>query len=512
MLENRSAPCVLKAHVPVRHALAARKDERRWLFGLVVVTLCSWGRWLASGSLKIDESYPSGLVGALLLVTLVFGYGMVVLGWAGFLTNPIPNPRRLAFLGLGIAALMVPMLSNDIFNAFAFASEAARGADVYTNADALQTSVWSPWIGAHWNNVVCVSGPAALITMFPIALVGPHPLLALLVLRVTWFVPLVLVMELSFRRLRDRPSFHAMVWLNPLFLLEGPGQLHADLLGVVAITAGILFQQRGQLKTGWSAFSLAVLGKYTFLVTGAWFWLAGTRTWKQRALRVPTMIAIAGLFGAISFAPFWRGTATLLEPVRTLSRLNPGGTLTEVVGIVVHVARGGATPSPEMSGAEALAMDRVTHAATWTFVSLVLGLIVLRVAIHVFAAILQNPKDEDVAALGTGILVVAVTTLAARRFEPWYLMAALPFFGLRATTEWKRWWIAAVAAAVAPTFMNLLPRNAAILPAWSVVTAVGAMVVFLTSFKARFLSLGASESAEVIPAHVGTATVDREAA
>ncbi len=512
MLVNRSATRAFRAHVPLRHASWAQEDERRWLLGLVLVTLCSWGRWLASGSLKVDESYPSALMGALLLIALSAGYGLLVLGWAGLLLHPIQNPRRLAFAGLAVAALMLPMLSNDVFNAFAFGSQAARGEDVYSAAGALQHSVWSPWIGAHWSDVVCASGPTTLLTLLPVALVGAHPLLALLVLRLTWFVPLVLVMELSFRRLSDRPSFHAMVWLNPLFLLEGPGQLHADLLGVVAITAGILFQQRGRLKTGWGAFSLAVLGKYTFVVTGAWFWLAGARTWKERAVRVPLIGGIVGALGAIAFAPFWRGSATLLEPARSLSRLNPGGTLTEFVGILVHVARGGAAPSPEMSAAEAFAMDRATHGATWFCLSLVLGLIVLRIAIHVFAAIIQNPKDEDVAALGTGILIVAFTTLAARRFEPWYLMAALPFFGLRCTNAWKRWWIAAVAAAVAPTFMNLLPRSAAILPVWSVVTTVGAMVVFVSSFKSRYLSLGVQESVDAIPAHVATASVDREAA
>lgn len=525
MLENRSAsPCVLKAHVPLRHAsgfsgfwAAARRDERLWLFGLVVVTLCSWGRWLASGSLKVDQSYPSALAGALLLVALSAGYGLVVVGWAGFVQRPLENPRRLAFAGLAVTAFMLPMLSNDIFSAFAFASQAARGDDVYTTADALQRSVWSPWVGEHWNNTVCVYGPTTLITLFPVALVGAHPFLALLVLRLTWFIPLVVVMELSFRRLANRPFFHTMVWLNPLFLLEGPGQLHSDLLCVVAITAGILLHRRGHLRTGWGAFSLAVLGKYTFAVTGAWFWLAGTRSWKERVVRAPVIAAIVLVLGAIAFAPFWHGSATLFEPPLTLSRMNPGGTLTEVAGILVHVVRGGAPPSPEMSVTEALAADRATHGATWSFVSLVLGLIVLRIAIHVFAAIIQNPKDEDVAALGTGILIVALTTLAARRFEPWYLMAALPFFGLRCTNEWKRWWIAAVVAAVAPTFMNLLPRSAALLPVWSVVTTVGAMVVFLSSFKARYLSLdeggrGEGEMADVIAAHVGTASVDREAA
>ena len=47
-----------------------RRDERFWLLGLAIVTLCSWGRWLATGSLKVDESYPSEIKGTLLLLVL----------------------------------------------------------------------------------------------------------------------------------------------------------------------------------------------------------------------------------------------------------------------------------------------------------------------------------------------------------------------------------------------------------------------------------------------------------
>ena len=480
-----------------------RRDARIWLLGLVIVTLCSWGRWLASGSLKVDQSYPSEIEGTLLLLALVGGYALVVLGWKGLLERPVENPRRLAFAGLAVTAFMLPMLSNDVFSIFAYGSLAARGQDVYTTTSALHTSVWYPWIGAHWKDVVCVYGPTTLVSMLPVALAGDHPWLALLLLRVTWFIPLVLVMELSFRRMRDRPFFHAMVWLNPLFLLEGPGQLHADLLGVVAITAGIVLQQRGRLGSAWSAFALAVLGKYSFALTGFWFWLAGTRTPKQRALRIPAIAAIVGAMGALFFAPFWRGSAALTEPARALSSMNPGGTLTEVVGTLVHLARGGAVPSPELPVAQALAMDRATHGVTWLVLSLVLGIVVLGVALHVLSATLRNPADDDMKALGTGVLVVAVVTIASRRFEPWYLMAALPFFGIQCTASWQRWWVAAVAVSVAPTFVNVLPRNAAILPAWAVTTTVAVMIVFVSSFKARYLSLGESRETADAPVPLG---------
>ena len=85
------------------------------------------------------------------------------------------NPRRLAFLGLGVTALMLPMLSNDVFSVFAYGSLAARGQDVYTTASALPGSVWYPWIGAHWIHSVCVYGPTTLVGVLPPASRGGTP-------------------------------------------------------------------------------------------------------------------------------------------------------------------------------------------------------------------------------------------------------------------------------------------------------------------------------------------------
>jgi hypothetical protein len=475
---------------PAKGGPLVRRDERLWLLGLAIVTLCSWGRWLATGSLKVDESYPSELNGTLLLLVLAAGYGLTVLGWKGLLERPAKNPRVLAFAGLGVTAFMLPMLSNDVFSMFAYGSVAARGDDVYTTTSALHGSVWFPWIGARWNESACVYGPTALLSMLPASVAGGNPWLALLAVRVTWFIPLAFVMELSFRSFERKPLFHTMVWLNPLFLLEGPGQLHTDLLGVVAVTAGIVLQERGRLKAGWASYAVALLGKYTFVLTGPWFWLAGAKTARERGLRVP---AIAGIVAAIAiavFAPFWRGVATLTEPVRTLADMNPGGTLTEIAGHLVHLARGGTMAPIDAPVAQALALERATHGATWAVASFILGLVTLWIGVRVLREMLRPDADEDTIALGTGILIVSVATLASRRFEPWYLMAALPFFGLRCTADWRRWWVAAVAAAVAPTFMNVLPRTAAVLPVWSVLATIAVLAVFLSSFKARYLSLG----------------------
>jgi hypothetical protein len=464
-----------------------RRDQRCWLLGLGMVTACSWARWLATGSLKVDENYPSKLMGTGLFVVLLAAYSLLVFGWRGLLERPPKSPRRLAFLGLGFAGLMLPMLSNDIFSVFAYGSIAARGHDVYTTTRGFTQGVFYPWVGERWSEKVCVYGPSSLIGAMPAALAGDSPWKALLLLRAAWFVPLAIVMELSLRALRDRPFFHAMVWLNPLWLVQGPGQLHADLLGLVAITGGILLQRRGNVKAAWASFSIAVLGKYSFAFAGFWFWLSGTKTVWQRVLRIPTMAAVFLGVGALLYAPFWHGPATLLEPIRTLAGMNPGGTLTEVAGYVVQVLRGGGVPAPDAPVLQAVAVERSTQASTWFAVSLVMRLVALAVSVRVLRVMLRKPSDEETLALGTGVLVVAALTLASHRFQSWYLVAALPFFGQACTRAWRRWWVAVVAVSVSMEFIHVLPRTTLLLPVWSVITTAALMVVFLMSFRRRYL-------------------------
>lgn len=461
------------------------RDARRWLLGLALVTAASWGRWAATGSLKVDESYPSEAVGTLLFGVLVAGWALLVLGWRGMLSRPPPDARRLAFTGLAVAALMLPMISNDIFSVLAYGDLAARGRDVYTTSAALPDSRWFAWIGEHWNEKVCVYGPTTLTLVLPSALSGGNPWLALALLRVAWLLPLALVMELTFRRVR-RPFFHAMVWLNPLFLVEGPGQLHADVLGLAAVACGVALGLAGRARTSAALFAFAVLGKVSFAFTGAWFWLHGARTGRERLVRIPVIVGSLLTLGVLFFAPYWRGTATITEPLRALSGMNPGGSITEVVGTIVNVLRGGGIPHADAPVHDAVALERSANAGTWLVVSLVMRLVALVVGVRALREMLREPHDDDRIALGTGAIVIAAITLASHRFQAWYLMAALPFFGLRCTDAWRRWWVAVVAVSVTTEFVYVLPRTALILPAWVAVTTAATVILFVTSFRARY--------------------------
>jgi hypothetical protein len=481
------------------------RDEKRLLGGLAIVTACSWWRYLATGSLKVDENYPARLTGYAMLVVLVAGWALAVLGWRGLLAEPPARPRRTAFAALGIAAWMLPMLSNDLFSVMSYGSLAASGHDVYGSAAALPQSRFYRFVGEHWNDTACMYGPTTLIAALPAGLAGQSPWAGLAILRVAWFLPVALAMELSLRHLRDAPFFHAMVWLNPLWIIEGPGQLHADLLGLVALVAGIVLVRTGRPRTSFAFYAAAVLSKYSFAPAGLWFWLSGEGDDRRRQGRLARLAAMGVAFGAVAvalYAPFWVGPVTVLGPLRGLASMNPGGSITEVLGIVVQFLRHGGVTPPAMDVQEALALDRASKEQTWRIIEWVVRLVFLGIVARVLPAVLRKGADPKAVALGTGAVTVALLTIAGHRFQCWYLPAALPFFGLACTEAWRRWWIAVVAVAVPVEFACVLERSSAVYPAWGAATTGLQVIVFILWFWARYLRSGgdAAPRAAIAPA------------
>jgi hypothetical protein len=450
------------------------------------MTACSWGRFFDTGSLKIDQSYPARPVGLALLGALILGWGLAVAGWRGMLAHPPQHPRKTAFLALGVAGCMLPMLSNDVFSVLSYGSVAAEGHDVYTTTTWLPQGVFYPWLGDHWNHTPCVYGPATLIASLPAGLARGNPWVGLALLRLAWFAPIALVMELSLRRLRDEPFFHTMVWLNPLWVVEGPGQLHADLLGLVAITAGLLLHRASKVRASFGLYAVALLVKYSFAPAGLWFWLSGAAAAGEWRRRLAWMVAILAATGVALYAPFWRGPRTLTVPLQTLGHMNPGGSITEVLGIVVQWLRGGSVTPPDVAVPTALALDRAAKESSWRVISWIVRLVFLAVVVRVLPRMLRKAADDRTVALGTGVLTTALLTLASHRFQCWYLLAALPFFGLACPPAWRRWWTAAVAVSVPVDFACVLERTSPVYPVWGAVSTGALVVVFVAWFRPRY--------------------------
>jgi len=484
---------------------SASRNERGYLAGLALLTACSWGRWLATGSLKVDENTPGPVAGTALFVVLVAGWALLLWGFRGILADaldegtvavfPAAQLRRIAFAGLAIASLMLPMVSNDVYQLFQWSSLAAHGRDVFTSTAAFSSSEWRGYVGARWLGTLCHYGPVSLVSAMPSALAHGNPWIALALVRTSWLVPLIAVMLLSFRLLPSSRAFHAMVWLNPLWVLEGPGQLHCDLVGFTLLTAGVVLAMRGRTAPAVILYALAVVSKYTFVFAGPWFLLFDPGSARRRLGRALAMAAAIALCGAVLYAPFWQGTRTLTAPIADILTEKPGGTLVEVVTDLVLVARGVSpatlrAPDSVLGGPD----EHALLGGGWLVVAavtLALKGVTLAVGARLLYVMLRSGQPE-VTAVGTGALIVVAATLGAPKFEPWYLLPALPFFGLSCTQAWRRWLTTAVALSVLPTFANILPAASPIVPVWGVVTTGANVAWFVALFRSRYLgSLGA---------------------
>ena len=100
---------------------------------------------------------------------------------------------------------------------------------------------------------------------------------------------------------------------------------------------------------------------------------------------------------------------------------------------------------------------------------------------------LRKGADESTLSLGTGALTVALLTIASHRFQCWYLLAALPFFGLACPPAWRRWWTAAVAVSVPVDFACVLERTSAVYPVWGAASTGALVIVFVAWFRPRYL-------------------------
>ena len=478
------------------------------------MTACSWGRWLATGSLKVDGSYPTSAIATLLFLALLVGWALLVGGFRGILADatderrtaalPAPRVRRLAFTGLAVASLMLPMLSNDLYQLYSWGSLAARGQDVFTTANAFSGSEWSSFVAPRWVGTLCQYGPLTVVSAMPSALAHGNPWVALALVRACWLVPLVAVMLLSFRLWPSMRAFHTMLWLNPLWVLEGPGQLHCDLVGLTLVAAGVVLALRGRTVAAVFLYALAVVTKLTYVLVGSWFLLFDPRSTRRRLVRALTMAAAVGMCGAAFYAPFWQGTRTITAPIQDILGDKPGGTILEVVGDLVLAARGESPSPPSMPSAAAGARDRAAMGSAWVVVvavSLVLKAVTMGVIARLLYLMLKKNRP-DVTALGTGALYIAMVTLAGPKFEPWYLLPALPFFGLSCTPAWRRWLTAAVALSVLPTFANVLPSTSPMIPIWGVLSTGASVTWFFAMFRARYLVsfAGTSDAAAARPA------------
>lgn len=215
----------------------------------------------------------------------------------------------------------------------------------------------------------------------------------------------------------------ALVALNPLLLLEGPGSGHNDVVMMAVLLGALVTHAAGRPRVAAGLVGVAAAVKLVPLLLVPWLALlawraAGGPRWPRLAAAVVTvLVALAPV--AMAYAPFWEGPRTLGGLGARWDAAAPAMS-TPTPSLAPSAGSPSAPPSP-ISTSRLLAMLGQAWPALlvflWATAAVALG------------------QGEPVLRLATvwGVVSLAVMLFVAGMWFPWYLAWTWPVVVLRFT-------------------------------------------------------------------------------
>jgi hypothetical protein len=291
------------------------------MFGLALV---SWARYFLTRTLALEVAMP---LWATVAQWTLFG---LFAGWSALsfwrllgARIELPQLLRLAVVLHLCAAPALPLTSSDVFCNLAYGRVAALGQNPYTVAPA-QLPDGDPFravVYERWAGYPTPYGPA--VAFFDAAAASTRTLggaLAVFKLEMLAATLLALLIGAAICRRHADGSVSgaaafALLGCNPLLAWELSGQAHNDALLVLGLCGFLYGASRQRWFSALVALALALWTKPAALpVCGLVF------VWQLRRAPLRAALALAGTaaLGAVLYAPFWAGTATLAAIMREL--------------------------------------------------------------------------------------------------------------------------------------------------------------------------------------------------
>ena len=234
-----------------------------------------------------------------------------------------------------------------LFSLLTYGDAANRGADVYTNVQALSMSPFFDYVSYIWKTAPCVYGPISLGTSRIAAMIaGGNILTAIMAYKVLAFIWAVVLIEMSYRlsRLLGTPVRPFLfIVLNPVFLLQGVAQLHCDMLAVALCVCMLYFFFNGRWYLAFLFAGIAIAAKMNFVLVLAFMLVAlflGRDSWLSFFYKAIAGTAITVIVLFMLYYPYYTSPETFRAPLTFLFSQNPAKSIAEVMGDVVYFAPG----------------------------------------------------------------------------------------------------------------------------------------------------------------------------
>jgi len=454
------------------------------LSGSALLTLVSWLRYFFTGNLRVDENYPETVHAVLLFGLALFA---VILLLKGLATAKLSTTQVRFSVGAAwaLSFWMLPAFSNDLFSLLAYGEAWMLGNDIYADPNWAQNTYWGAYVGSRWKETPAVYGPASLFLAAVPSWLGLQGVPAIFLLKALFMLPFVCLFWLIPVTSANSENY-LLVGGAPLLLINGPGQLHNDILVFACILIAWNWAMKGKMGVVGVLAGLAFSVKLSVLLFIPGLLLIGVRSVRH------FFSFLLGMLAAV-IVPYWAlggGWNSVLQPFLLLQSMPPSGSFTDVLSEVLRVLFSGWQVEVFVDPHEALAHDTATKSTLWAILRPLhfYGWGIL--ALYLGVQMLRSRNNSARVTLYSLAIVVLFITLMSHKFHPWYLiwpLALLPYAG--DATVWKRWFLVVGTFAATQDFAQLLPRDTLVFPVWVAFSSFATLIGFLWLFRSRYLRI-----------------------
>jgi Glycosyltransferase family 87 len=347
------------------------------------------------------------------------------------LANEAQESIQPFIIPLLLFACMPPILSKDVFIYLLQGKLALNGIFTYTDGSFNTHHEWVEYVDPIWRDCPNHYGPLPMV-LFVLAALSKSIVGALVALKVMYsllaFAILYAARQLA-RALGVNPNKVALaIGLNPIFLIQGVGQLHIDLLVCLLLLLFLFSLTRPHhwWITGMSIGCLGLtktlllplsLGFYVLFVL--WHW----KNDRFNFFEAVKTISVTVILMIVGYATLGQPPEALTHPISYHAQKEPVKSVTELASYVgVYLF-----PQANSTSIQSSLVDQkiaMAHKIT-PIVQIIALLLALWVAYRTFLG-----KQLLGFIFGIGLMMHIVFILYSPIMHPWYFLLIMPFFAL----------------------------------------------------------------------------------
>lgn len=482
-----------------------------YLFFSLLIVFISWLRWFSTGSLRADENYIVRgdayvwiyVLGYLASFwSLVWVYYKIVFNQTNFSLSLLET-KRLSQIALIVFYFMTVMFASDIYSYLAEGELATRGIFTYTDGSKVSESKFIDYISHWWRDCPNHYGPPLLFVFFlsvkmGVSVMGSYIALKTILLIISLaFVEIVYSIFLK-HVVQTHHNMFAFIVLAPLFMIEGVGQTHVEIIIVFLIALSIYFYL--EVKFFWFilfiALALSCKIMYSAVLIPFVLALYYTKffTTKQYAhffrYSLLSILGILCIIG-ISYIPVWEGVETITNPIKYHGTKTPSRSFTEIT-ILVYKFGGELI----QNGFNILGLLDKAHQPDFfpkvqvleyqKKVAPIFAFIGLLLAIWNLIPLLGSKKPERVLYFFAKLWIIVITVYSPI-FNPWYFMPVLLFLIYTSDKSWLIYGIFVVSQSINGQLGNSTIPPKHVLEIVSSIQVLIMAPLFLVYFRKHFI-------------------------